>query len=413
MSWGQVKLEEIVAPQKASLVSGPFGSNIGSRFFVPEGVPVIRGNNLSKGSEKYIDGGYVFLTEEKAMEFPNCVAVADDIIFTAAGSIGQVGIIPKISKFNRYIISNKQIRLRLDRYKANPLFVYYWLSSRKMVAFIESQNNGGAVPLLNLGIIRRLPVPLPDLPTQERIAAILSAYDDLIENNRRRIALLEQAARLLYREWFVHFRFPGHETAKFVDGLPEEWARKALGDVCATNKSSYKKGNLPNHLSYIDIGSVSTGQIDGKTEFAAEDAPGRARRIVEPMDTIWSNVRPNLKAYALVMSPEENDVFSTGFTVIHAEGVSPFFVYFTVTTEDFVKHLINHATGVSYPAVRPDDFERAEITVPPEDLMAEFHTFCEPLFMQRQRLSEENMRLTKARDLLLPRLMDGRIPVKV
>ena len=304
--------------------------------------------------------------------------------------------------------------MRPDTTKVFPRFLhYYCLSSAWRKEAEASVISGATVDRIPLTKVPDFKVDIPDLPTQERIAGILSAYDDLIENNRRRIALLEQAARLLYREWFVHFRFPGHETAKFVDGLPEGWERKALGDVCATNKSSYKKGNLPNHLSYIDIGSVSTGQIDGKTEFAAEDAPGRARRIVEPMDTIWSNVRPNLKAYALVMSPEENDVFSTGFTVIHAEDVSPFFVYFTVTTEDFVKHLNNHATGVSYPAVRSDDFERAKITVPPEDLMAEFHTFCEPLFMQRQKLAEENMKLTKARDLLLPRLMDGRIPVKV
>ncbi len=92
--------------------------------------------------------------------------------------------------------------------RRRSLFVYFWLTSAKMVQHIEAQNNGGAVPLLNLGIIRRLPVPCPPLPTQQRIAGILSAYDDLIENNRRRIGLLEQAARLLYREWFVHLRFP-------------------------------------------------------------------------------------------------------------------------------------------------------------------------------------------------------------
>jgi type I restriction enzyme S subunit len=335
----------------------------------------------------------------------------DDIVFTYEASLHRYAIIP--AGFHG-CLGRRMALMRPDTTKVFPRFLhYYCLSSAWRKEAEASVISGATVDRIPLTKVPDFKVDIPDLPTQERIAGILSAYDDLIENNRRRIALLEQAARLLYREWFVHFRFPGHETAKFVDGLPEGWERKALGDVCATNKSSYKKGNLPNHLSYIDIGSVSTGQIDGKTEFAAEDAPGRARRIVEPMDTIWSNVRPNLKAYALVMSPEENDVFSTGFTVIHAEDVSPFFVYFTVTTEDFVKHLNNHATGVSYPAVRSDDFERAKITVPPEDLMAEFHTFCEPLFMQRQKLAEENMKLTKARDLLLPRLMDGRIPVKV
>jgi type I restriction enzyme S subunit len=103
------------------------------------------------------------------------------------------------------------MRVRLDQGKADPLFVYYWLSSERMTRYLEGMNNGGAVPLLNLGIIRKVPIPHPKIETQKRIASILSAFDNLIENNRRRIQLLELAARLLYKEWFVHLRFPGHE----------------------------------------------------------------------------------------------------------------------------------------------------------------------------------------------------------
>lgn len=222
---------------------------------------------------------------------------------------------------------------------------------------------------------------------------------------------MEQAARLLYREWFVHLRFPGHETAKIVDGLPEGWSRARLGDICSTNKKSHKAGKLPPRLRYIDIGSVSTGRIDQATEMTVEEAPGRARRIAEDGDTIWSNVRPNLRAYALVTAPRAEDVFSTGFTVLHAETVSPYFLYLAVTTDDFVKHLENHATGVGYPAVRADDFERALVIKPTDAVMAKFHELCQPMFSQRQQLFDQNAQLTRARDLLLPRLLDGRIPV--
>src|SRR4029079_6854424 len=99
------KLETYSLPEKGAIVSGPFRSNIGSRFFVEEGVPVIRGNNLTKGESRFIDDGFVFLTEEKASEFKNCEALAGDLVFTAAGTIGQVGIIPQNSSFDRYIIS--------------------------------------------------------------------------------------------------------------------------------------------------------------------------------------------------------------------------------------------------------------------------------------------------------------------
>lgn len=287
----------------------------------------------------------------------------------------------------------------------------YWYYKLLTVP-LRGYAGGAAQPLITHSILRPITVKYhEDLPTQQRIAAILAAYDDLIENNRRRILLLEQAAGLLYREWFVHLRFPGHETAKIVNGLPEGWERPKLGDVCSTNKKSHKAGKLPSRLRYIDIGTVSTGRIDQATAMNAEDAPGRARRIAEDGDTIWSNVRPNLRAYALVSLPQPEDVFSTGFTVLHAETVSPYFLYLTVTTDDFVKHLENHATGVGYPAVRADDFKRALVIKPTEPMMSKFHELCQPMFAERQKLFDQNAQLTRARDLLRPRLMDGRIPI--
>ena len=231
MKWQRVELQDIALQEKGAIVSGPFGSNISAKYFVDEGIPVIRGNNLTKGKVKFIDDGFAYLTETKAAEFRNCMAVTDDIVFTAAGSIGQVGIIPPEARYEKYVISNKQLRIRLDRAKANPKFVFDWLSSPQMVRYLETMNNGGAVPLLNLGIIRRVPVPLPPLATQDKVADVLSAYDDLVQNNRRRIALFDNAARLLYREWFVHFRFPGHEHIKIIDGIPEGWERRTLGSA--------------------------------------------------------------------------------------------------------------------------------------------------------------------------------------
>ena len=352
MNWPKVQLEDIALDEKGAIVSGPFGSNISAKYFVEEGVPVIRGNNLTKGRAKFIDEGFAFLTESKATEFRNCIAIADDIVFTAAGSIGQVGMIPPDSKFDKYVISNKQLRVRLDKSKVVPNFAYAWLSSPPMVRYLESMNNGGAVPLLNLGIIRRVPVPLPPIETQRKIADIISAYDHLIENNGRRITLLEEAARLLYRKWFVHFRFPGHDQVKINEGLPEGWERRTLGDIARTNKQSYRAKELPDEINYIDISSVAQGRIISKTRIPASEAPGRARRKIRDGDIIWSNVRPNLRAYALMLEPDRLDVVSTGFTVLTATKVPFTWLYLLVTTDGFVGHLMNHATGAGYPAVR-------------------------------------------------------------
>jgi len=158
--------------------------------------------------------------------------------------------------------------------------------------------------------------PILLLSQQHNVVSILSAYDDLIENNRRRIQLLEQAARLLYKEWFVHLRFPGHEHVKIIDGVPEGWEIMPLGNIVATNVESYKARELPNEINYIDISSVTEGRIITKNAVSSNDAPGRARRKAKSGDVIWSNVRPNLRAYALILEPDENDVFSTGFTVL-------------------------------------------------------------------------------------------------
>ena len=246
---------------------------------------------------------------------------------------------------------------------------------------------------------------------QKNIADILSAYDDLIENNRRRIALLEEAARLLYREWFVHLRFPGHEHVKITDGLPEGWGRRTLGDVAETNKESYRAKELPDAINYIDISSVAQGRIVSKTRVLASEAPGRARRKIRDGDIIWSNVRPNLRAYALMLEPDELDVVSTGFTVLTTTRVPFTWLYMFVTTDNFVGHLANHATGAGYPAVRPDDFERAALPMPPKMLLAQFHETAELKFRLICQLDQQNQKLSQARDLLLPRLMNGEIAV--
>lgn len=203
--WIWTKLDQVKHPEGRPIVSGPFGSNIGMRFFVNAGVPVIRGNNLSTDSEKFIDNGFVFLTEEKAKEFKNCEAYRGDLIFTAAGTIGQVGIIPETAKYPRYIISNKQLRARLNEDLILPLFAYYWFSSPEMVTYIIKQNTGSTVPLINLSILRQLPLPLPPIHEQKRIIEFINNIDDKNELNRRMNRTLEELAAAIFKSWFVDF----------------------------------------------------------------------------------------------------------------------------------------------------------------------------------------------------------------
>jgi type I restriction enzyme S subunit len=199
--WKLCSVDEIKAREPSACVAGPFGSEISSKYFVDEGVPVIRGSNLRDDLTRFVSEGFVFVSEERAARHygPQHVK-SGDLVFTCWGTIGQVGLIPEDGPHPSYIISNKQLKLRVDRTIADPVFCFYYLASPAGVEYIRNRGIGGAVPGINLGILKRLPIAFPPLETQLRIVSVLAAYDDLIENNRRRMALLEKAARLLYEE---------------------------------------------------------------------------------------------------------------------------------------------------------------------------------------------------------------------
>jgi type I restriction enzyme S subunit len=297
--------------------------------------------------------------------------------------------------------------LYVTDFKGNhPRFVAYFLRS----VLQNYQSDKAAVPGVNRNVLHTLKVRCPDTRIQERIAAVLAAYDDLIENNRRRIALLEEAGRQLYREWFVRLRFPGHEHTRITNGLPEGWEHRPLSDVAEVNRESLPSG-YDGDIEYIDISSVAPGCINETKRYDFRDAPSRARRVVRHGDIIWSCVRPNRKSYAVIWQPDPNLTASTGFAVITPVAVPTAFLLQATTTDAFVGYLENHARGAAYPAVVASDFERAEILVPRPALFRAFNEQAEPLIAHTHTLHVQNAKLRAARDLLLPRLMSGEIAV--
>ena len=224
--WRTAKLVEVAAKKRWALNGGPFGSKLSRKHYSESGVPVIRGTNLPSDCKFSFDD-FVFVSEEKADELQANNAHPGDLVFTQRGTIGQVGLIPADSRFRRFVISQSQMKLTVDSAVASPLFLYYFFSAGDTVQKIQNLAFAAGVPHINLDILRNFEVPLPSLPVQQRIAGILSAYDELIENSLRRIKILESMARALYREWFVHFRFPGHENHARVTSplgeIPQGW----------------------------------------------------------------------------------------------------------------------------------------------------------------------------------------------
>ena len=290
-------------------------------------------------------------------------------------------------------------------------YVRYLIGSHKFTDYIKPIVTGVTVPHISPSQIKDFRFRLPPLETQRKIASILSAYDDLIENNTRRIKILEEMAQALYREWFVNFRFPGHEQVKIVDSslgrVPEGWEVVKMAAVAKVNNRSIRTANAPESINYIDISSVSTGSIDKVEPLPFAEAPSRARRIVKHGDVIWSTVRPNRKSFSLVLNPPADLIVSTGFAVISPESVPYTYLYQALTTDEFVDYLVNHATGAAYPAVNSGDFEKADFLKPTKDIVDLFHQTTEGMFLLRNRLAAKNSNLRQTRDLLLPKLIAG------
>lgn len=307
------------------------------------------------------------------------------------------------------------IRFRLNSSNVAPLYLAYLLRSPMSRSQLIGSSGGAAIINISQEVLSNFDISIPPLPTQKKIAAILSAYDDLIENNERRIRILEDMAQNLYREWFVKFRFPNHEKVKMVDSplgkIPQGWEVGKLSDVVDVNKRSIKNGEEPDNIVYVDIASVGTGTINQKQAMSFVSAPGRARRLTQHGDIIWSCVRPNRKSYSLILYPESNMVVSTGFAVISGKNIPFTYLYHALTTNDFVGYLTNHARGAAYPAVTSEDFENAVILLPHEPIVSQFHEIVCPMLELKHGFTQRNTVLRRTRDLLLPKLISGEVDV--
>ncbi len=411
MSQATVRLESLAAKGRYSLIGGPFGSKLTSADYVDEGIPVIRGSNLNGG--RYLDESeFVFVSEKKLREdlFGN-LAYPGDIVFTQRGTLGQIAIIPEDSNFEVYVISQSQMKLTVDQDKADRRFVYYYFSSREAIQKILNQNSSSGVPHINLTSLRAFSVPNIPLREQARIADILSAYDKLIENNRRRMALLEEAARLLYREWFVHFRFPGHEHVKIIGGLPERWERLPASEAFDINPKTPR--NDEGVITYTPMAALSeVGMVVDHFPFEKRQESTSVR--FRQGDTLFARITPCLEngKTGLVQFLAEDEVAcgSTEFIVLRRNRVSHYFVYLTARQPDFRENAVRSMIGSSgRQRVQPSCFDRYLVPIPPKLIAAVFDEAVGPMFDQIAKLDQQNRKLAQACDLLLPRLMNGDI----
>jgi type I restriction enzyme S subunit len=295
----------------------------------------------------------------------------------------------------------------------NAYFIKYYIDYIKLE--MQQISQGTTQDNLSLDKLRTFKFKVPEKQIVDDITQTILGYDHLIENNSHRISILEDIAQSLYREWFVSFRFPGYEKCQFENSqlgqIPVGWKVKKLAEIAKINPESITKKNAPDYIRYVDIKSVSTGAIEGIKVMDFDNAPSRARRIVQHGDMIWATVRPNRKQYSFISKPQENTIVSTGFAVLRAEKVSPEYLYYAVTTDDFATYLVNHATGSAYPAVNSSVFEKADILCPSTELLRKFDALVSNCISESQVLKRKNVNLEKQRDMLLPKLISGSISI--
>lgn len=318
----------------------------------------------------------------------------------------------RVSITQRPMTFNQDLKALQPSRKVDPYFLYYYLRSQAREIRDSSTEASHGTKKLESHIIEAWPLPLPPRRTQQAIVDILSAYDNLIENNRRRIQLLEQATRLLYKEWFVHLRFPGHEHLKVKNGVPEGWEKKKISDVCqtvgggtpSTKVSEYWDGDVtwvvPSDITKNDclalLGSERTITEKGLRESSA--------RMV-PANTILMTSRASVGYFAVM----DIDVCTNQGFINIIPNDEEFRMYLLFNLMNRVEEIRSNAKGTTYPEISKGRFRDMDITVPTSTLIAEFSRPSWDVIQQIRILKKSIDRLETGRDLLLPRLMSGEV----
>lgn len=380
-----------------------------SNYFVNDGIPLLRGQNIKPYKLDFTNLKYI--PPEIHLKWKKSSLQAGDVVVVRVGYPGTACVIPDgLGDLNAASL----VIIRPDSTKMNPYYLCYVLNSPWGKATIQGMLVGSAQQVFNTNTAAELAVPLPPLHTQQKIASILSVYDDLIENNTRRIRILEEMAQSLYREWFVHFRFPGHEKVKLVDSplgnVPEGWEMKKVGDVVWINPKTKvpKEGKKP----FVPMGCLSN---DTMLISEVQYRDGNSGSKFKKEDTLFARITPcleNGKTGFVQFLPSGKDVAfgSTEFIVLRSKTLIPEYVYLMARTKEFRNNAIKSMSGATgRQRVQEACFEKFLIAHPDKDTLSKFAENVSPIFQNIYLLDMKNDDLRRMRNLLLPRLISGEI----
>ena len=335
-----------------------------------------------------------------------------DIVLTREAPLGEVGM---VRSNDQVFLGQRLVSYRVDPDKADNRFLLYAFQDQRLQGQIRAFGSGATVEHMRVPDAKLLKVWLPPLPTQRRIGSILSTFDDLIENNMRRIAILEEMARRLHEEWFVHYRFPGHEETQFrntidLGCIPDGWRVISLSEAIDFNPRTKVPSNgekLFVPMSALSENSMVVGKLEAKS--------GISGAKFQNGDTLVARITPCLEngktGFVDFLPPEQPTAAgSTEFIVLRSRSLCPEFVYLLARSDRFRDVAIKSMSGATgRQRVRTDALEELPIPQPDQDTLATFHDLVAPMFRLVRKLADKNTNLRVQRDLLLPKLVSGEI----
>jgi type I restriction enzyme S subunit len=336
----------------------------------------------------------------------------DILLANCGASIGRVGIAQDDPRIYKTTFQKSVSVIKANKAVVDNRFLYYFVAFKS--SLLIRLGNGAAQPNLLIGDLKRIEVPVPPLPVQRRIAGILSAYDELMENSQRRIRLLEAMARALYREWFVHFRFPGHEklprVASPLGDIPQGWEVKRVPECVdiSPHVTVPRDGEKP----FVPMGCLSN---DSMLITDIESREGNSGAKFQNDDTLFARITPcleNGKTGFVQFLPDAQAVAfgSTEFIVLRSRTLTPEFVYLLSRSDEFRGIAIKSMSGATgRQRVQEQCFDDFQIAQPPRALLDRFSAIVAPSFRLIYKLHLQIQNLRRTRDLLLPRLLSGQV----
>jgi type I restriction enzyme S subunit len=403
--WKSVRLGDYCS--KIGSGSTPRG---GDTVYQESGVSFIRSQNVYNG--QFVVDGLAFLNDEQAERLKGVTVLENDILLNITGdSVARCCQVPELiipARVNQHVAI-----IRPNNNSFDSRFVsYFFISPFMQSTMLSYAGSGGTRKAITKEMIENFEIPKPPIQIQKQIASILSTYDDLIENNRRRMALLEDAARQVYQEWFVRLRFPGYEHTCIVDGVPEGWEKKTAldaiqvlsGGTPKTTNPDYWDGEIPFYTPKDAEDGIWVTECERTvTELGLKNCNSK----LYPKKTVFISARGTVGKLNMAQRPMV--MSQSCYALVGKDHLTQTFVYSAMQVA--VESLRQQAVGAVFDAIIVDTFNRITLLVPDNKIVRLFDETIRPMFEQVENLTIQNQKLRTARDLLLPKLMSGEIAV--